>query len=185
MIVNCFKEVFSQYHLVVSKKTICCGKRVFQNIILQYICENSSCPRNVWGALASSPHNQFHLHCLERLVILLQTNWESGKSWRKCERPRSNETASCHFPHLFDNPVTSCVFLPSWHCKCNFLRPSVKDFHIAWPDEKKGDARWKTSPCKFTAASSVPPTGQSTTLPAFMAHRWKVNCNTLKGIWAD
>ena len=82
-------------------------------------------------------------------------------------------------------PVTSCVLLPSWHCKCNFLRPPVKDFHIAWSDEKKGDARWKTSPCKFTAASSVPPTGQSTTLPAFMAHRWKVNCNTLKGIWAD
>ena len=82
MIVNCIKEIFSEYHLVVSKKIICCGKRVFQNIILKYICENSSCPRNVWGALASSPHNQFHLHCLERLVILLQTNWESGKSWK-------------------------------------------------------------------------------------------------------
>ena len=94
MIVKCVKEKCSQYHLVVSEKNICCGKRVFQNIILKYLCDNSSCPRRVWGALASSPHNQFHLHCLERDVILLQTNWEGGKSWRKCERPRSNETAS-------------------------------------------------------------------------------------------
>ena len=110
MIVNCIKEIFSEYHLVVSKKIICCGKRVFQNIILKYLCDNSSCPRHVWGALASSPHNQFHLHCLERLVILLQTNWESGKSWRKCERPRSNETASLIC--LTTQSLLVCFFLP-------------------------------------------------------------------------
>ena len=75
-----------------------------------HICENSSCPRNVWGALASSPYNQFHLHCLERLVILLQTNWESGKSWRKCERPRSNETASLIC--LTTQSLLVCFFLP-------------------------------------------------------------------------
>ena len=167
MIVNCFKEVFSQYHLVVSKKTICCGKRVFQNIIwntymwelfLSQKCVRSPCKLTISSTSTALKDLSFFCKPIGRV-----------------ENPEENERGLVVMKqHLAISLI--CLTTPSL---------LVKDFHIAWPDEKKGDARWKTSPCKFTAASSVPPTGQSTTLPAFMAHRWKVNCNTLKGIWAD
>ena len=92
MMVNCFKEIFSQYHLVVSKKLYAAGKEYFKILFWNTYVITLPVPDMCEEPLQA--HNQFHLHCLERLVILLQTNWESGKSWRKCERPRSNETAS-------------------------------------------------------------------------------------------